>query len=449
MVLNKMQTNLNTKKVFYLVLIISISVFLFSFIRDWQLDTKRLPCDLRNRVVGARLLFTEESPYFYKWQNNDPVELYDLAHYREVKVSAVTASPFFLLLIKPISYLSFFTISKVWLIAEYLCIVLIILLSIILAKNYMSKSLSLIFICLFTLSNAWQCHTDLGQSYILIAALFMLIYFLLHQYPNNKKRTYIATFLSIILILIRPISALLLFPYLFQFNKLKNYLISLSILGLVSVLIIWLSPHQNKLWKDYFYSVNYVSQFHQGNIKPDFNFKPVTEPKNIEGYEMSEIKKMNYQKAYKEYFINYYKFPTELGLRKLSMKETAIHFSILFTLSLVLSFFLLSKIKDYQLSLEVIFCLGLLLYIAAEIFIPVQRATYNQVQWLPFIAIFFSFKSVNKVTASLICLVMILMIVNITNFESQIIVSELIAFLTLLVHLITIYKGKKKFIDNP
>ena len=33
--------------------------------------------DLRNRVVGARLMHDGISPYYYKWKTGDPIRYYD------------------------------------------------------------------------------------------------------------------------------------------------------------------------------------------------------------------------------------------------------------------------------------------------------------------------------------------------------------------------------------
>lgn len=445
--LSKINLFLNSKKAFYFALLITFSIILYSFVRDWRLDNHRIPCDLRNRVVGSRLLFTDQSPYFYKWKNSDPVTLYDFAHYRKLEVSAVTASPFLLLLIKPISYFDYYTVSKLWLIFEFICIILILFLSLKFQSNYFHRCLSAIALSSFTLSNAWMCHVDLGQYYLFVGTLIFLIYFLLYKFSNKQNYIILAIVLSLVLVLIRPLSILVLFPIIFNFSKLKLYILGFGSILLLTIMIFGFNKYQNKLWQDYFYSINYYKNFHLGKISPLNKLPEIKEPEIVEGYNMQKVVFFNFNKAYKEYLINYYKFPGELGFKNFTMKETAIHYSILCFIVFICSMLLLKKITGYYKSIEIAFCLGIFFYIATEIFIPINRATYNQVQWLALISFIPFFK--NTISIILTFLLLFMMSINITDFDSQIITSELFAFLIIVIHLATIYKWNKESTDNP
>ena len=56
--------------------IIAAVLLTIAFIRDLGYE-KLYPGDLRNRVVGARLIHDGQSPYFYKWKPQDGMRYYD------------------------------------------------------------------------------------------------------------------------------------------------------------------------------------------------------------------------------------------------------------------------------------------------------------------------------------------------------------------------------------
>ena len=87
--------------------------------RDIQIE-KEYTGDLRNRIVGARLQKDGHPPYFYKWKNTENLRYYDPQNFDALKVSNITATPFFHQLLYPLADLEQRTISKIWLSVEYL-----------------------------------------------------------------------------------------------------------------------------------------------------------------------------------------------------------------------------------------------------------------------------------------------------------------------------------------
>lgn len=426
----------NSKKLVLFSFGVAVFVLFYSFIRDWKLDEYRVPIDLRNRIVGARLLDTPHSPYTYHWQNSDPIELYDFARFKETEISAVTATPFLLYIYSGLNSLSFYSIAKIWLIFEYLCVVTIMLLSLIYLKKPIEKTMILLCLSLFTLGNPWQCHTDSGQYYILNSLLFFLFFIVIRIEKKSSVILILQLLFASILIFTRPISILFLIPLIFIFPRFKKFFIFLSSILLFFTLIIVVLPKQKKLWADYFSSVNYMSQFYQGKITPDFNFKEYTEPCNIEGYDIEKMEALNPKKNYKEYYFNYYKLPEEFGWKKFSMTSCLIQYLIIV---LIGAFLVYNKVKledKFESKITYLLLFGFLIYILAEIFLPIQRASYNEVQWLfPLAIIFFMYKK-NKLLILSFLLFLFFSIINFERFDLQVIFSELILLVSLFIYLV-------------
>ncbi len=64
---------MRSKMILLRLLIVGFAAVLaIAVYRDIQAD-KHNPADLRNRVVGARLITDGKSPYFYKWKAADGI----------------------------------------------------------------------------------------------------------------------------------------------------------------------------------------------------------------------------------------------------------------------------------------------------------------------------------------------------------------------------------------
>jgi len=416
--------------------IISLFILVYSFQRDWKLDEIRVPIDLRNRIIGARLLETNHSPYLYQWQDGDPVELYDFARFRETKISAVSATPFFLFIYSTFKNLSFFTISKTCLILEYLLILFLITFTYYNTKNSVSKILVPVIISLVTLSNQWQCHTDSGQYYIFFCFLFLSFYLVTKKIINENIKLILQILIALVLIFTRPLTVVFLIPLILIYPPLKRFIIYTAISTFLAIILIFLIPKQQHLWKDYFTSVNYMSDFYQGKIKPNFNFKEYTEPCNVEGFNIEKMDNNPYKKNYREYYFNYYKLPEEFGLKRLSIITCFFHYCILGIIGLIFINRKIKKSNDFESKLKITLLYGFLLYMLAEIFLPIQRASYNEVQWLFPISIMFLIDDKKNILILSFLFFIFLSIFNFKNFDLQVIFSEVIALIGLATYLL-------------
>src|SRR5882757_9018257 len=109
------------------LIILFTAIFGWSVYRDIHIE-QQYTADLRNRVVGARLEKEHASPYFYTWAQGDPIRYYDPNNIAQpanpLRVSNITATPFFHRLLSPLANLPQRTISRIWLLIEYLALIL-------------------------------------------------------------------------------------------------------------------------------------------------------------------------------------------------------------------------------------------------------------------------------------------------------------------------------------
>src|SRR3954454_15695125 len=141
--------------------VIIIVVFGWSVYRDIQIE-QQYTADLRNRIVGARLEKDHASPYFYNWQQGDTIRYYDPSNIGQpsnyLRVSNITATPFFHRLLAPLANLPQRTISRIWLLMEYCMLALCIGIALALAGNRSQKAMVLAAAALFLLTEAWKDH---------------------------------------------------------------------------------------------------------------------------------------------------------------------------------------------------------------------------------------------------------------------------------------------------
>src|ERR1700744_349876 len=83
---------------------------------------KEYPADLRNRIVGARMIGDGVSPYFYKWKNGDGLRYYDPQAFDVNQPSITTSTPFLHRLLIPIADWPQERILVIWLVIEYLVV---------------------------------------------------------------------------------------------------------------------------------------------------------------------------------------------------------------------------------------------------------------------------------------------------------------------------------------
>ena len=354
-------------------------------ILGWSLDrdirySKAYPGDLRYRVVGARLVKDGRLPYFYKWKQGDGFRYYDPDNFDSLKAANITVSPFYLHLLTPIADLPQARIIWIWLVLEYLVLAAMTALGLFLATTTGQKQAVVAIALLFLLTNAWKNHVAEGQTYLLIPALALLFYAGVRR-PGPFVRGLAAGVIAGVLLLIRPNTIFFFLPFLFlarRYSRSWWLAFGLPLLLLAG----WTlgSQRERALWLDYKHLLQEYVKLNQdlgpatAHNDPDPRFakwegidKPAADSLSLHGIE----------KVYKEngnVFV-LYKLVVHRRLPPVVWEMISIALIAAFGGCFYLrhrSFASVSQLAIFA------FCL----YMINDLFSPVHRHQYYEVQWL-------------------------------------------------------------------
>lgn len=361
------------------LLIISICALAFCIWRDIQLE-KQYPGDLRNRIVGARLQKDGQLPYFYKWKPQDSLRYYDPQNFDSLKVSNITATPFFHQLLYPLAEKPQRSVSAIWLVLEYAMLLLTIAFAFSFTKKTNQRSVITVITILFLLSSGWKAHIAAGQYYIAIPSLFMLFYYFI----SRRKYMFHAVMAGIItgvVLLIRPNALLFFLPFLFLWKYHSKRFRIAFIIALLGILSFALISQQNRsTWNDFRYAMNEQLKSHQGKPATQNN---IADPHfdTWEGWDKKQIAKD--AEAWPA------RFESEHGNLFVIIKHLSIHppvwlsgFVTILLLVILLFIFYKKKTIHKKPSLVSVALLGACLYMISDLCSPFYRFQYNAVQWL-------------------------------------------------------------------
>ena len=147
---------------------IVLLLFSISFYINLQRSENIFGIDLRNRIVGARLLGNTENLFQYKLSETTPQRYIDPLDNKITKVNRVTVTPTFLYLLKPLASLNYNTIVRFWFYFQYGILLLTIALFAKQTKDStLKKHIILISIVFIGSSGPWLTHLYVAQNYIL------------------------------------------------------------------------------------------------------------------------------------------------------------------------------------------------------------------------------------------------------------------------------------------
>lgn len=365
-----------------LLLTIVTGVGLFLCIRrDVQLE-KLYTGDLRNRVVGARLQKDGKLPYFYKWNPADSTRYYDPQNFDSFKVANITATPFTHQLMAPIADWPQRSISKAWLVGEYVLFAAIVLMALTLTKTPAQRWSVILLALIFACTSAWKGHVAAGQYYLIIPALCMAFYCLVSR-QQSLLNVFLAGLVAVLLVLIRPNTILFFLPFLFLGPRLFSRY-SLAFITPVVVVLLFALGSNNSLasWNNFRAAMKEQVKVHQ-------DLQPATQSNAAdpgyrawEGWDKAQIEKdaalhpFNAQSEHGNLFVIVNRL---LGIRLPVWLLTAIALLSVVLLSLL---FYKKNIITLQYSLLQIALLGFCIYMISDICSPFHRFEYNTVQWL-------------------------------------------------------------------
>jgi hypothetical protein len=365
--------------ILFFILLIAFS---FSLWRDSKIEN-HYTSDLRNRVVGARLEKDSKLPYFYKWKEVDGLRYYDPIAFDTTYTNAITASPFFHQLLYPISDLPQRQISKIWLGVEYTSLLICMIIAFSFTKTIQQQWAVTIISIMVLFSSSWLLMINVGQIYILYPMMaFLFLYFI-----KKKKKlpfAFLAGLSVIILILMRP--TMLLFFLLFLFFV-KNYSIKYLTIFFLPILLLLgysvLNTQQRNLWLDYRKAIQAHIKDHQSDDRQKRTraYNPVIY-KQWEGWDQDSIDYLNRTQPLR--------FNLECGsvqnlaksLFDVKISTLALNISLVATLIFLFGFFYFVQKNKPDIEIEQAAIFGFCLYMISDLFSPILRILYYDVQWV-------------------------------------------------------------------
>jgi Glycosyltransferase family 87 len=343
--------------------------------------SKEYRADLRNRIVGARMIEDGRSPYFYHWKSGDGLRYYDPQAFDTNQPSISTSTPFLHHLLTPIADLPQARILNVWLVIQYVLLTVMTGLALRLAGTAEQRQAVLLLVLIFLVTNAWKSHIREGQTYLLIP-FFALAAYVFIRPPRTIGRGAAAGAAAACLALLRPNTLVFLLPFLFL---LQRYPFSWKAAFLVPVLLLggWvlLSPRENSLWHDYARMVQEQIKVHQDLPRTIAHHDPDPHFKGWEGVDMPAANSASEAGPVKVYSENgnFFVLFRNVFHRKLSVAALeGMCITVIIALLAVYAF--QRPWQGWELSRVAIF--AYCLYMITDLFSPVYRHQHYEVQWL-------------------------------------------------------------------
>jgi hypothetical protein len=343
--------------------------------------TKEYPADLRNRIVGARMIEDGVSPYFYKWKNGDGLRYYDPQAFDVNQPSITTSTPFLHRLLIPIADLPQAQILVVWLVIQYLLLTAMTVFALWMAKTAEQRQAVVLLVLLFLLTNAWKSHTWEGQTYILIPFFSLLTFALIRQGRSFGWGAAAGT-AAACLALVRPNTLLFFLPFLFL---LRRYPLSWKIAFVIPGLILggWIlsSRQETGLWRDYARMLREQVKVHQDLQRTGRQNDPDPHYKQWEGVDMEAALGASGAEPVKVYSENGNVFVLFQNIFHRKLSVTVLETLGIAVVVVLLGLYALQRPgQEWELSRVAIF--AFCLYMVTDLFSPVYRHQHYGVQWL-------------------------------------------------------------------
>ena len=361
----------HVSKFLNILLMLAILIAILGFIADLKNTLVYGGIDLRNRVIGARLLIDGIDPYYFHWHPGLSELLADPNHDPNSIVSKVTVTPTALTLYSVIARLPYFYQRLLWLFAQWvLLLISIVIFAKTSQKKFQEKLIIVIGLLFFSGSYFWRLHVERGQIYILYAFLLTLAYWLARQ--SSKYSQILGGVFIGFTVMLRPYTIFLSIPFLIY--KKWNLVVG-GMIGIVSGFLVSFIFADLSTWQSYFSAMKIHGRINSGLLKlPDTAVREY--PQEIEGMKnlSSALTLPNYDIGFA---INLKFLPPDLNL----LINTII---MLGGISIIMMTFLNIKKHhhDQSISTEMLFLIGTLIVLVSEYFTPSSRNSYVDIQWL-------------------------------------------------------------------
>jgi hypothetical protein len=269
-----------------IILVLLLAIGVWGVIKTNHLQRLAGTGDLRNRVVGARLMKDGKLPYYYHYYPGEPLRYViertiDTSHRR--RVNNVTAPPSFHRLIMPIAEHTEHDIERGFFLLFY---GMLAIMAIMVWRESRNLLLTLLFFVPFLFSDGWWHHISLEQYYFLFGFLFFITGYLLW-----KKQLFWAGVVFAVLVILRLNSAVFMLPFLIYFRKFKKFIaVTLACIGLYAAIAFSL-PFERANWVEYFSSLKETADIHMFKKPRENRTLQLDLPEFFEGENFMELQR--------------------------------------------------------------------------------------------------------------------------------------------------------------
>jgi len=365
--------NKDTKILATLVTIASL-VLAIGFTVDFYNTLTYPGPDLRNRVVGARLMLEGIDPYFFKWQPGWSKRFYDPMDSPTELVAKLSVPPTVLAVHAVMADLSYVQQKVIWLLAQWGALIGTLLIFLKTSNSQAKKVLMLSASFFFANSLFWRLHISSGQIYVIY--IFLLAITWLFANHRSSYSHLVSGFFAGVTVGLRPSFILLFIPFI---SRKKHLFVSGGALGLLSSLTASWLVAGTFIWHRYFLMIlkmtglieldTYLSAAERTLPSPGILYPQIVESFN-----------WNIQYPLERYFadtalytyLNMLRIPNERGMLLIGLVATMTFLS--------LHIFRHSSQKDG--TINSLFLFGVLMGLVVEFFIPIARYPYYDIQML-------------------------------------------------------------------
>ncbi|MEM8677049.1 MAG: glycosyltransferase 87 family protein [Cyanobacteria bacterium P01_G01_bin.67] len=329
--------------------------------------------DLRNRVVGARLMLKGIDPYFFKWHPGLSAKFYDPFDNPIELLSKLSVPPTVLVLHSIMAGLSYIQQKLIWLIVQWSAFIGTILIFIKTSNSRHETKLILIISAFFANSLFWRFHINSGQIYIIYVFLLAIAWFFLKEIA--KYNDMISGFFVGVTSSLRPSFILFFIPFIFR--QKYSFLLG-GLLGLLSSISLSYKVAGDLIWEKYILTMLGMTGLIDLNtyLSPEAKTLPsedIVYPKIIEGFDSSIRNPL-------EQHLDNTSFYDILNALYLPHKRYILVIGFITFLVFVSVF--ITKYLFPKKPVEHLFLFGSLICLISDFFIPVGRYSYYDIQMI-------------------------------------------------------------------